>query len=162
MSKPTKYYSSLQERTIAEFFGWKTVAASGARPFNPGDIKSPRWLAECKTHTDEVERVVISKSVWQKLTNEARSVRKTPILFIDNGTQKIENTWAVLPAKCLEGKEFEVVDGPFRISDRQITFRHNDMKNLFRRKRASTALSINSDTLYLVRALDIQEIVGDV
>lgn len=162
MPKSTKYYSTLQEHRIAEFYGWKTVSASGARPFNPGDVKSPDWLAECKTHVKEIERLTISKAVWRKLANEAKSKRKFPVLFIDNGTQKLENTWAIIPGRFIDGKGFESIDGPLHMSEGQITFKHTDMKSLFRRKKACVSFFIDSNALYIVKATDLQEVVGEV
>ena len=136
MAKPTKYYSSIQERRIAEYYGWSVVVASGARPFHPGDVKSSKWLAECKTHVQETDKLTISKAVWRKLANEAKSQRKLPILFIDNGTQKIDNTWAVVQGRCLDGQGFENIDAPLNVSEGQITFKHSELKPLYKGKKA--------------------------
>lgn len=161
MPKPTKYYSTTQERRIADFFGWKTVSASGARPFHPGDVRSDQWLAECKTHIKEIDRLTVSKSVWRKLANEARSLHKLPVLFIDNGTQKIDDTWAVVFSRCIDDKGFETVTGPMVDSEGQLSFRHSDLKPLFRGRKASLPFFIDSTSLCIVRAVDLQEVAGD-
>ena len=97
--KPTKFYSSKQEKMIADYLGWSVVAASGARMFNPGDVISDMYLCECKTHTEKKDHIVIKKQVWAKITEEATSVLKRPVLFVDNGTQTVENTWCVVPQR---------------------------------------------------------------
>ena len=129
--KPTKYYSSLQENRIADYLGWSAVSASGARPFNPGDVKSSEWLAECKTHTEIIDTITISKSVWQKLVNEARGYMRKPVLFLDNGTQKIENTWAIFPKRLYFGDDLDVIDLPIRESDKKYTFKHSIFSKAF-------------------------------
>lgn len=95
--KPTKYYSDRQESAVANYLGWKQVSASGARPFNKGDVISERWLCECKTHTTVIREYKVLFSVWTKLLNESTSCMKRPVLIIDNGTQKIENQCAFVP-----------------------------------------------------------------
>lgn len=94
--KPTKHYSNKQESAVADYLGWKRVSASGARPFNKGDIISDSWLCECKTHTTKVNTYKVMFSVWRKLVSEATSCMKRPVLIIDNGTQKIEDQCAVV------------------------------------------------------------------
>ena len=116
MKNPTKYYSTIQEHNIADYLGWSVVPASGARPFNPGDVKASNWLAECKTHTEPKDKIVIKKDVWIKLTNEARSLMKSQVLCIDNGTQKIRNTWCVIP-KILYSGDGEYIDIPHNETD---------------------------------------------
>lgn len=76
MSEPTKYYSSRQEHMVADYLGWSVVSGSGARSFNPGDIRSDDFLGECKTFTKESDDVYCYNSVWSKITEEATSVMK--------------------------------------------------------------------------------------
>ena len=89
----TKTYSNKQEKIISEALGWQTVSASGARNFSPGDVKSPNWLGECKTHTSEVSSIVFREDVWMKIEAEADSEHKDPVYFVDNGTQTITGTF---------------------------------------------------------------------
>ncbi len=96
MSKPTKYYSVKQERMIADYLGWNTTPASGAKACKPGDIVSDEWIAECKTHVEETGKIIFYHKVWDKLKTEAMSIMKRPVLFVDNGTQKIKNTWCLI------------------------------------------------------------------
>ena len=101
MERSTKHYSSEQERIIAKYLGWKTVPASGAREFDKGDIISEDFIAECKTHTSVGHRIKFDFRVWKKLNNEAMSCMRTPVLFVDDGSQTIEGTWAAIHAKSI-------------------------------------------------------------
>lgn len=91
----TKDFSQVQENRISKYLGWTRVVASGARPFYPGDIESDEWLGECKTHVDKVSKLAVSYKVWRKIKDESLSKYKFPVLFVDDGSQQIENTWAV-------------------------------------------------------------------
>ena len=95
---------------IAEYLGWKTVAASGARDFHKGDIVSDEWLGECKTHMKEVERYTFDYAVYQKVADEAMSKFKKPILFVDDGTQKIESTYVLVSEKHIPEITFNCMD----------------------------------------------------
>ena len=97
MENPTKFYSDRQETAVAKYLGWKRVAASGARPFNKGDVQSDRWLCECKTHTAVCNDYKISFSVWRKLLRESTSCMRRPVLIVDTGTQKIEDQCVIIP-----------------------------------------------------------------
>lgn len=119
-NKPTKYFSKLQERRISEYLGWRTVAASGSKPLNPGDIQSSDWLAECKTHTTQVSKLTIRKMVWAKISTEAKATMRRPVLFIDDGTQKIDHTWAVIQQQWYT-RDIELCDLPRRDSLSKIT-----------------------------------------
>lgn len=149
--KPTKYYSSKQENMIADYLGWSVTPASGARNFNPGDVKSSDWLAECKTHTSPKDRIHIKKEVWLKLANEAKSLFKSPVLIIDNGTQRAENTWCVFP-KRLCGSDMPIVQGFSCIeSDKSYSFSHARALSLFTDSNCFEIM-IHNQSLLLVKA----------
>jgi hypothetical protein len=93
MDKPTKYYSEIQEKYVANKLGWEQVVASGARDFHPGDVKSDDWIGECKTRAKFTDKIAIKRLWWDKLVSEANSMRKCPALFVDNGD--VHNLWAV-------------------------------------------------------------------
>lgn len=103
----TKDFSKVQESRIADYLDWKVVSGSGARDFNPGDIESDEWLGECKTHVKPTSTIVFYRTVWDKISNEAESKFKYPALFVDCGTQKVNDTWVmfdlnkVQPANCV-------------------------------------------------------------
>ena len=89
----TKDFSSKQEKLVAEYFGWQVVSGSGARDFSPGDVKSAQCLGECKTHVTRQDRITFYKDVWDKISKEAKSVFKSPVLIVDDGTQKLDHTF---------------------------------------------------------------------
>lgn len=93
----TKDFSTKQERSIADYLDWEVVPGSGARNFHPGDIRCERFLGECKTHMSESSKIVFYREVWDKIKNEAMSQMKIPVLFVDDGTQKINRTWCLFP-----------------------------------------------------------------
>lgn len=94
----TKDFSNKQEQSIAKYLGWNTVVASGARDFHPGDIinREDGWLGECKTHTTSDKDILFKLDVWKKIQEEAMTNGQLkPVLFTDDGSQKLENTWCV-------------------------------------------------------------------
>lgn len=137
MKKPTKYYSSMQENRIAEYLGWKVVSGSGARPFNPGDIISDHFLGECKTHTEKNDKITIKADVLVKIKLESESIFRLPVLFIDNGTQSIDNTWCALSHETpLPDFDYYVIDtikhnNLFKMSKTRITFNHYETSKVF-------------------------------
>ena len=51
-NRPTRWYSSKQEKAVAKAVGGKQVANSGATAFNKGDVSIGQiCLIECKTCT---------------------------------------------------------------------------------------------------------------
>ena len=92
----TKYYSNKQEKSIASYLGWNLVSGSGARDCRPGDIVSINWLGECKTHTEPDKKITFKLNIWRKICKEAASKFKSPVLFVDDGSQKIEKTWCLI------------------------------------------------------------------
>ena len=91
----TKDYSSCQENRLASALDWSVVTGSGARACVPGDIKNDKWLGECKTHTAPGQKIFFDLEVWKKISKEADSQHRSPALFVDDGSQKIENTWVL-------------------------------------------------------------------
>lgn len=94
-NKSTKYYSDIQEKRIANLLNWKQVSGSGSRPTYPGDVISEEFLGECKTHTSISDNIIFKLDHWNKIKNEAMSQFKSPVLFVDDGSQLIENTWCI-------------------------------------------------------------------
>jgi len=101
MEQSKKESSNKQEKMVADYMGWKVVKGSGSRPFAPGDVNSYNFLVECKTHIDEQESIIFYKKHWKKISEEALSKHKYPVLITDNGTQKSNNTWVMLPKRML-------------------------------------------------------------
>ena len=147
--KPTKFYSTKQEKAIADYLGWSAVPASGARMFDKGDVKSSDWLAECKTHTEPKDKIVIKKEVWIKLSYEAMSLMRSPILCIDNGTQRINNTWVVIPKRLYHGNG-EYVNIDCIESDKSFSFSHARALSVFTINNIYE-LSIKNESLLLMK-----------
>lgn len=93
-----KYYSTKQEKMIADFLDWRTVSGSGSRHTYPGDVVSDSWLGECKTHVKPNQKISFNYSVWKKIVDEAASQFKHPVLFCDDGTQLKSHTWCMFPS----------------------------------------------------------------
>ena len=69
--KPTRYYSSKQEKAIAKKFDGKQTKNSGATLFDKGDVTLDKWLIECKTKTSISESISIKKEWLEKNNKEA-------------------------------------------------------------------------------------------
>lgn len=157
--KPTKHYSSMQETKIADYLGWSAVSASGARPFTPGDVKSCDWLAECKTHTSVTDVLTISKSVWKKISTEAKGCMRKPVLFIDNGTQELKNTYAVIPKRVCIGINLHQVDAPIKEAGTKFTFKHSEASKLLNETGSYLPIFCNFESLYIVGLKCFKELI---
>jgi len=68
--KPTRSFSSKQEKQVAKNVGGKQVINSGATPFAKGDINlESLMLIECKTKTTPSQSISIKKD-WLIKNNE--------------------------------------------------------------------------------------------
>ena len=76
MNKPTRFYSSKQEKAVAKAIGGKQVANSGATAFSKGDVRTADWLIECKTCTTEKKSFSIKKEWMEKNREEAFAMNK--------------------------------------------------------------------------------------
>lgn len=106
MSK--KDFSSLQEHNIASYLGWSVVSGSGSRACIPGDIYSEDWLGECKTHTTVVSSIHFDLAVWKKITDEAVFRHKYPVLFVDDGSQDVYNTWCMFRLSSISSEDIAI------------------------------------------------------
>ena len=107
-----KEASSKQEHMVADYMGWGVVSGSGARPFRPGDITSDHFLVECKTHVEPKDNIIFRKSHWIKIQEEALAKDKFPLLVTDNGTQKYNHTWVMLPIHVVNNCSISnIIDG---------------------------------------------------
>lgn len=69
--KPTRYYSSKQEKAVAKKFDGKQTKNSGATLFDKGDVTLDKWLIECKTKTAISDSISIKKEWLEKNNKEA-------------------------------------------------------------------------------------------
>lgn len=74
--KPTRFYSSRQEKKVAKELGGKQVSNSGAARFVAGDVELDEWLIECKTVTKEQKSFSVKREWLDKNKEEAFSRNK--------------------------------------------------------------------------------------
>ena len=106
-----KYFSDRQESMIANYLGWGQITGSGSRPAAPGDVKSSHWLGECKTHDTERSNIVFMKCHWLKIIGESAAKGRYPVLFVDNGTQRAENTWVMISIRIIDPSIVNIIEG---------------------------------------------------
>lgn len=75
-TKPTRYYSSKQEKKTAEALNGKVAPNSGATLFIKGDVLTDDWLIECKTKTSPSQSISIKKEWIEKNEEEAFAMNK--------------------------------------------------------------------------------------
>ena len=71
-----RYYSSKQEKTIAQKLNGRKVPNSGATPFLKGDVECKNFLIECKTQLKPQKSYSIKKEVMDKIEEERFAMRK--------------------------------------------------------------------------------------
>lgn len=80
--KTVKRRSQLQEKGVAKQFGARPTAASGALWGMKGDVRSDKFLIECKTTKDLCFSV--TTKIWEKIETEAiKDHDRTPLLVVD-------------------------------------------------------------------------------
>ena len=80
--KTDRKRSQLQEKSVAKQFNAKTVVASGSLWFADSDVRSDKFLIECKT--TEKDYYPLSAKVWEKIEREAtKDHMRIPIMIID-------------------------------------------------------------------------------
>lgn len=70
--KPTRYFSSIQEKNVAKTFGGIVTKNSGATPFQKSDVLLDKVAVECKTQTKVKETFTIREG-WM-VKNEAEAL----------------------------------------------------------------------------------------
>lgn len=80
--KTVKKRSQKQEKSVAQKFGGRVTAASGALWGMKGDVRTDKFLIECKT-TEKIFYRLTAK-VWEKIEEEAvKDHMRTPLMMID-------------------------------------------------------------------------------
>lgn len=75
-NKPTRFYSSQQEKKVAKAVGGRQVANSGATTFNKGDVTTNKCLIECKTVTKPQKSFAVKREWLEKNQEEAFAMGK--------------------------------------------------------------------------------------
>lgn len=90
MNRPTRFYSSRQEKQVAKTIGGKQVSNSGATTYNKGDVTTDIMLVECKTCVQPKKSFTIQKQWLEKNEEEAFEMGKPyNCLAFDFGDGKI-------------------------------------------------------------------------
>lgn len=75
--RPTRWYSTKQEKAVAKTMGGKRTPNSGATPWAKGDVVTDDFLIECKTTTTPKASFSIKKEWLVKNKEEAFSTGKS-------------------------------------------------------------------------------------
>ena len=104
--KPTRYYSKKQETSVAKVVNGKTIANSGATPWQKGDVISDNILVECKTKVSDSKSISIKEDWLIKNKHEALFMGKEySILAFNFGPDK-PNYYILDEPTFQEFKEF--------------------------------------------------------
>ena len=96
--KPTRFYSTKQEKAVAKAVGGKQTANSGATPWQKGDVTtkgSNGFLIECKTKTSHSESISIKKEWFEKQKQEATFMGKPYSAVVFNFGPGEENHYII-------------------------------------------------------------------
>ena len=93
--KPTRYYSSKQEKQVAKTVNGRLVPNSGAIKFGAGDVQTDKILFECKTCTKEKQSFSIKKEWLEKNEEEAFSVGKQYSVLVFNFGENTDNYYVL-------------------------------------------------------------------
>ena len=64
--KPTRHYSSMQEKSVASAIGGRKTPNSGATPNVKGDVLTKDWIVECKTCEKSQKSFTMKKEWFEK------------------------------------------------------------------------------------------------
>lgn len=164
-SNSTKKFSNKQESMVANFLSWERVPASGAR-MTPGDVISSEYLGECKTHVNSENAIKFNIKVWKKLEQEAMSQFKRPVYFVDDGSQTVDNTWAIVNTRwysnccCKNFSDMNIGS----VSNSSISFNSSELYKKFYAEGTIhpclLAVDVSNYKLYLTHIVDFRDMVG--
>ena len=143
-----KEASAKQEKMVSDYMGWRVVTGSGSRPFSPGDVNSTHFLVECKTHVEEQSNIVFRKTHWGKIVDEATSKHRYPALMTDNGTQKPDGTWVMIPIRLIPSEDSFRLYGMVNTARKgtTITFNHRSAFDIYKATRSENLIYYFADT----------------
>lgn len=76
----------MQERRVARRFGGSTTPGSGNGWVRKADVRTDKYLIECKTTTKESYRITLD--TWEKIWKEALTDDRIPVMIVDiDGTE---------------------------------------------------------------------------
>lgn len=124
----TKYFSSKQEKMVADALGSYPVGGSGAFAGSPGDVRTYDWLVECKTHTTPGHNILFNYKVWAKIQSEAMGTHRKPVLIVDDGSQSLSRNWCLCRRINLNLEKLTPVDFPATIKP-NLSCSHEKLKS---------------------------------
>ena len=74
--RPTRFYSSKQEKQVAKAIGGKQTSNSGATAFSKGDVRTDLFLLECKTCVKPQKSFTVQKEWFTKNREESFAMGK--------------------------------------------------------------------------------------
>ena len=93
--KPTRYFSSKQEKAVAKAIGGRQTANSGATPWQKSDVLSEQFAVECKTKTTASDSISIKKEWFEKQKQEAVFMGKPYSAIVFNFGPDQENHYII-------------------------------------------------------------------
>lgn len=98
MNKPTRFYSSRQEKGIAKAFNGKPVNNSGAGKFKKGDVEiGDLFLIEAKTKVSPSKSITIQQEWLDKIREEAFQMGKAYSALAFNFGGSSKNHYIISP-----------------------------------------------------------------
>lgn len=110
--KPTRYYSSKQEKSIAKAVGGRQVANSGATAFDKADVKSENWLFEAKTKTTDSKTLTVHEDWFTKTNEETAFMGKRNYAVVINFGPDKPNYYCINEITFQEFLAFQEKYGP--------------------------------------------------
>ena len=95
MNKPTRFYSSKQEKAVAKAVGGKQTPNSGATSFIKSDILTDLFAIECKTCVTEKKSFSIKKEWLEKNKEEAFEMGKEYSVLAFNFGPDTDNYYVI-------------------------------------------------------------------
>lgn len=97
-SHPTRWYSSRQEKDVAQAIGGRITPNSGATPYSKGDVTvgdSNGWLVECKTCTKDQKSFTVQKEWFEKNLQESIFMKKDHTALVFNFGPNSKNYYVI-------------------------------------------------------------------
>lgn len=94
-NRPTKYFSTRQEKTVARALKGSAVGGSGCSKFSLGDVRLDHVLIECKTSTTDKGSYSVKKEVLNKIKEESRLMGKFYSMLAFNFGPNSENYYVI-------------------------------------------------------------------
>lgn len=91
----TRYFSKIQEKTLAKEVNGRVQPNSGATPFQKGDVKTDEWLFDAKTSMTDKQSYSIKKADLIKLEDERIQMRKDYCAIVFNFGMNQDNVYVV-------------------------------------------------------------------